>query len=141
MRVLVTGDRHWRDQRRTIEVLDAIHAEKPITLLIEGCAAGADQLAGDHRYPQLSVDDPWGEPGWAWVRHIPPAHYPADWNRYGRAAGPIRNRQMLVEGQPDLVVAFHNSLATSKGTRNMVEQARKAGVPVRLFTSDGEALL
>lgn len=61
--------------------------------------------------------------------------YPADWKRYGRAAGPIRNRQMLEEGKPDLIIAFHSNLAESRGTANMVKIARKAGIEVRVFTS------
>lgn len=55
--------------------------------------------------------------------------YPADWERYGKSAGYIRNQQMLDEGKPDLVVAFVDKpLAESKGTKNMVHLARLAGV-------------
>ena len=46
----------------------------------------------------------------------------------GGAAGAIRNGQMLTEGKPDLVVAFHGNISISKGTKNMVEQATKAGI-------------
>ena len=55
--------------------------------------------------------------------------YPADWERYGLSAGYRRNRQMLEEGKPDLVVAFPGG----KGTNMMVDIARKAGVPVRII--------
>ena len=58
--------------------------------------------------------------------------FSADWRRYGRAAGPIRNLQMLEEGKPDLVIAFHADLDHSKGTKDMVEQARKAGIKVEV---------
>ncbi|MEM9912925.1 MAG: hypothetical protein AAF922_19365 [Pseudomonadota bacterium] len=44
----------------------------------------------------------------------------------GRAAGPIRNKEMLDEGCPDLVVAFPGG----RGTANMVKQAQAAGVEV-----------
>ena len=57
------------------------------------------------------------------VMHCP---FPADWKKHGRAAGPIRNKQMLTEGKPDVVVAFPGG----RGTANMVQQAQKAGVPV-----------
>lgn len=50
--------------------------------------------------------------------------FPADWDRYGKAAGGIRNSQMLIEGKPDLVVAFPGG----NGTRDMVLKARKAGI-------------
>lgn len=56
--------------------------------------------------------------------------FPALWDKHGRAAGPIRNTQMLDEGRPDLVLAFHRDLSESKGTRNMVEQSVKANLPV-----------
>jgi len=85
--------------------------------LIEGEARGADRMA---RAIGISL-------------RIPVYGFPADWARYGRAAGPIRNKQMLVEGTPTLVVAFHDNLRNSKGTRNMVEQAVYARIPVVLW--------
>ena len=57
--------------------------------------------------------------------------FPADWIRHGRAAGPIRNEQMLREGCPDLVVAFHDDPGLGRGTADMVRRALAAGVPVR----------
>tara|TARA_Y100000310_G_scaffold244963_1_gene249880 strand:+ start:4034 stop:4294 length:261 start_codon:yes stop_codon:yes gene_type:complete len=60
--------------------------------------------------------------------------FPADWHLYGRAAGVLRNQQMLDEGKPDLVLAFHDELESSKGTADMVRRAKKAGVEVRYFT-------
>jgi hypothetical protein len=59
--------------------------------------------------------------------------YPANWRRFRRAAGIIRNAEMLEKGQPDLVLAFHVNLAESRGTRDMVERALAAGVEVRLI--------
>lgn len=80
------------------------------TVIIHGDADGADQLADQ----------------WAVVHWVQIERYPADWERHGRAAGPIRNKQMLDEGKPDLVVAFPGG----RGTANMVRQARAAGVRV-----------
>ena len=59
---------------------------------------------------------------------------PANWVKYGRAAGPIRNRRMLELVPPDLVVAFHDDLESSRGTKDMVIAARQAEIPVRLIT-------
>jgi hypothetical protein len=56
--------------------------------------------------------------------------YRADWAKHGRAAGPIRNKQMLEEGKPDLVVAFPGG----QGTANMMSQVREAGVRVMAIT-------
>jgi len=45
---------------------------------------------------------------------------------HGRAAGPVRNAQMLAEGKPDFVVAFPGG----RGTADMCKQARARGVKV-----------
>lgn len=55
---------------------------------------------------------------------------PADWKRYGRAAGPIRNQRMLDLHKPDKVLAFWDG--TSAGTRDMIRRAKKAGIPVEV---------
>jgi len=58
---------------------------------------------------------------------------PADWNKYGRAAGPIRNKQML-NLEPHILYAFHTNIGTSKGTKNMMSQAKDKGIDVVLIT-------
>lgn len=114
MRVLVCGGRDYNDVKKVFHVLDQIHADgENISVIIEGEARGADVAAA----------------AWACSRGVPIAPYPAQWGRYGNGAGPIRNRQMLIEGKPDLVVAFPGR----EGTANMVAQARKAGVPVEVI--------
>lgn len=131
MRLLVTGDRRWRDASYINVVLDDVHRYLGIDVLIEGCATGADELAGDHDAHQRQ--DYWVPRGWAKQRGIPGEHYPADWKHLGRGAGPIRNETMLRMARPDMVIAFHKSIRESKGTRDMVERARGAGVPVHVF--------
>jgi hypothetical protein len=61
--------------------------------------------------------------------------YPADWDRYGKGAGPIRNKQMLDEN-PDIemVIAFHTNLTNSKGTKNMIDRAKRRNIKVCIFT-------
>ena len=56
--------------------------------------------------------------------------FPAQWDKYGKSAGVIRNQQMLDEGKPDTVVYFHDNIERSKGTKDMVSRAKKAGLPV-----------
>ena len=119
MRVLICGDRNWIDEE-TIE--EYIRTLPSMSVIIQGKCRGADMIA--RRLAQKhghSVMD-----------------FPAEWSKHGRAAGPIRNRKMLVEGKPNLVVAFHDSLAESRGTRNMIGQARAHGVPVKLKASKRE---
>jgi hypothetical protein len=50
----------------------------------------------------------------------------ADWRHHGKAAGPIRNQQMIDDGKPKLVIAFPGG----NGTADMVAKARKAGIDV-----------
>lgn len=57
---------------------------------------------------------------------IPCLNYPANWSKYKKKAGPIRNQQMLDEGKPDLVVAFSGGT----GTADMVHRAKVANVKV-----------
>lgn len=130
MRVLVCGDRNWKDRDMIFATLDAYHALANIDEIIEGCATGADEFAGDH------IPLPWRRfhGGWAWANGIPARHFPADWDNLGKRAGPIRNSQMLVEGNPEIVFAFHDDLFHSKGTGDMVKKAEKAGVTVVKIT-------
>ncbi len=114
MRVLACGDREWTNSNLIAETL----GDLPFDTIIEGEQRGADRLAREFAR--------------SWGRHFIP--YPANWTRYGRAAGPIRNKQMLDSGKPDLVVAFHNHIEESKGTANMLCQAEDAGVPYCLIT-------
>jgi len=125
MKILVCGDRYWSNRAYLEGILDGLHKEYGPYTIIEGEARGADRMAGD----------------FGMKRGLPVEPYPAEWNTYGRSAGPIRNAKMLKEGKPDLVVAFHNHLGQSKGTRHMLEIAHKAGVSVMLFTENGRAAL
>lgn len=117
MRVLICGDRGWTDKDAIRNVLAGL---EDVTHVIEGEARGADTLARE-------VADEFG------ITVLP---FPAKWTQYGRAAGPIRNKQMLDEGKPDFVIAFHNNITESRGTKDMLEQARKARVQTRLCTSN-----
>jgi hypothetical protein len=115
VRLLVCGARDYADREYLFSVLDAY--EPVADVVIEGEAKGADTLARE----------------WAEANAVPIDPYPADWERYYRAAGPIRNQRMLDEGKPDLVLAFHDDIERSRGTKDMVARARKAGVPVRVL--------
>lgn len=111
MKVLVCGGRDFDNFDYLCGVLDTLHKDTPITELIHGQARGADNQAA----------------AWAARKDIPRRAFPADWTKHGKAAGPIRNKQMLADGKPDLVVAFRGG----RGTANMIKQAEAAGVPVR----------
>lgn len=110
MRILVTGGRDYADVARVDWALDKVHAKHGITLLIEGGARGADRLGR----------------AWAKSRGVPFKTEEAEWTKYGRIAGLLRNSAMLAEHKPQAVVAFHGNT----GTADMVGKAQAAGVPV-----------
>jgi ABC-type sugar transport system substrate-binding protein len=114
MRVLITGDRYWTDY-------DIIHSLLSVfpsgTVVIHGACRGADQLA-DKAARDLGFTT------------LP---FPASWRSLGPSAGPRRNTQMLRDGKPNVVLAFHANLKDSKGTADMVRKAQDANVPVLLY--------
>jgi hypothetical protein len=106
---------HPRQIRYLFTTLDRIHAETPIDAVIEGCAPGADALGGI----------------WAALRGIPVEEFPADWDKDGSSAGPIRNRRQFKEGKPDRAAAFEGGA----GTADMVKVMRQGGKTVVLYES------
>ena len=108
MRLLVTGGRDFHGYQALKATLDTIHKETPVTHLIHGGAPGADSLAG----------------AWAAFNHVPALVFPANWTKHGKAAGPLRNQQMLTEGHPDAYLAFPGG----QGTADMVQRCRKQGI-------------
>lgn len=112
MKLMVTGGRDYDDEKMVFDVLDEIHAKTPIKLLIHGNAKGADALA------QLWCND----------RGVPFKAFPAKWKQYGKAAGPIRNQDMINE-KPWLLVAFPGGT----GTANAVFVARRHNIPVQII--------
>lgn len=110
MLVLVCGGRDYTDRAALKSVLDAIHEDQGIEVLITGAASGADYLAET----------------WARTARVPYVGHPAKWEQLGKKAGIIRNNEMLFRWKPDLVVAFPGG----KGTTHMVASARSLNVEV-----------
>jgi hypothetical protein len=117
MRVLFCGDRDWND---IVPIVKELSALPDGSVIIEGEARGADRMAA-HAAKVLLAH-----------KNFEVQRYPANWDKFGRAAGPIRNQQMLDEGKPELVIAFHHDIENSKGTKHMVGIAIKAGIKVKL---------
>lgn len=116
MRILICGDRDWTNDQMMRNGMILLRREFGEYVVVEGGARGADSWARKIA----------GELGLAVET------FSAQWSLYGRRAGPIRNRQML-DTKPDLVVAFHENLIASKGTRDCVEESRRRAIPVRMF--------
>ena len=97
--IIVTGGRDYDDWAMLQDVLSAFDAK----LIVQGGAQGADRMARkyaeDNKIVSVTVE--------------------ANWNKHGRAAGPIRNREMLMEYPEAIVVAFPGGA----GTANCVKQA------------------
>ena len=116
--ILVCGGRDYSDRDAFVAGMDLALELNVVSRpgqIIQGGARGADSLAKE----------------WAVRQGVPCREFPADWKQYGKAAGQIRNAQMLNEGRPDLVIAFPGG----RGTANMVARARNAGVAVVEFLS------
>ena len=112
MRVLVCGSRDWTDIGAIIEAL----AQLPlISTVIHGDCRGADRMAG-----KIAAE----------MGHVVEA-FPADWTHHGRAAGPLRNSDMIAT-KPDAVLAFSHD-AFKGGTGDCVRKAHHARIPVFIY--------
>jgi hypothetical protein len=126
MRLLVCGSRGWHDEEaietalRYFQTLAKDVLAEEFVLIHGHARSGADALA-DRIGRRLGL-----RVGQDLIR------VPADWSRYGKAAGPIRNQQMLDEQHPDVVAAFR-ATGKSNGTDDMVRRSEKAGLPVHVI--------
>ena len=116
MKIAVGGCRGFNDYKSFCDsmekVISEIGEEESITILSGHCS-GTDLMA--ERY--------------AAEQHFCVEIFQADWKRYGRAAGPIRNK--LMAASADLVVAFWNG--RSRGTKSLIEFAKRLGKTVLIF--------
>ena len=110
MRIIVCGGRDFSDRDFLNRTLDQCAKSYVIDAIIEGNSRGADRMAGF----------------WARKHGIDNLKYPPDWDRYGPAAGPMRNQEMIDDGRADALIAFPGG----KGTADMIARAKKAGLAV-----------
>src|SRR5690606_6713656 len=110
-KVLVCGGRDFNNKKYLFNKLNNINNNLgPFEVVIHGAARGADSLAK------------------AWAEHVGIKHvpFPADWDRFGKAAGFLRNQKMIDEANPELVIAFPGGT----GTADMIARARKHNIQV-----------
>jgi YspA, cpYpsA-related SLOG family len=113
MRILITGDRHWRCTDLAERIVNRLIVRYgPDLVVIHGGAAGVDN-AFSEACRKLGVT-------------LKPYH--ANWQSLGNLAGPARNREMVASG-PSMCVALHRDLTSSKGTKDCIQQALAAGIP------------
>lgn len=111
IRLLVCGSRNWTDRTTMKEEIVKCNP----SVIIQGKARGADRMS-----EEIAVE-----------LGIEVEGYAAEWNVYGKRAGPIRNQRMLDEGKPDKALAF--PLPGSIGTWDMVRRARAARIEVKII--------
>lgn len=105
MKVIVAGSRHIEDADLVVTAIES--SGFPVTQIVSGGAPGVDSI---------------GEQYARW-RKIQLMIFKADWNRYGRSAGPKRNRQMAEYA--DALVAIWDG--KSRGTKNMIDEMKRLG--------------
>lgn len=105
--ILVSGSRDWTD----VETIHAVlqrwvgRALVPVVIMHGDCPTGADRIAND----------------WAEAKGIKVDRHPAQWEKYGKAAGPIRNTEM-VRTRPRIALLFRRN--HSRGTTDTLERLR-----------------
>lgn len=118
MRVIIAGTRDFNDYPLLEAKLDYYlsNSKTESIVIVSGGASGADALG--ERYAK--------------TRGFPLERYPADWQQYGRRAGPLRNERMAAVS--DACILFWDG--KSKGTKSMLHAARKKDIPVRVVRYD-----
>lgn len=112
MKTIIAGSRDYSNVASIYSVLDTLLLVRPITEVVSGTARGPDSIGAM----------------WAIKQGIPVAYFPADWNKYGRGAGHIRNADMAKYA--DAAIIFWNGI--SAGTANMINLARKHGLQLHI---------
>ena len=106
MKTIIAGGRDYTLTANNIIFLNALWVDLPITEVVDGGARGADRGGRD----------------WAHSMAIMVRTFPADWNKYGKRAGYLRNIEM--SKYAEVVVLFPGGA----GTRSMFNEAQKRGL-------------
>jgi hypothetical protein len=114
MKTIIAGGRDITDYETVVKAIE--QSQFDITEVVSGMALGVDTLAI----------------AFANDNNIPVKQFPADWNKHGRAAGPIRNGQMAEYA--DALIAVWDG--ESKGTKNMITQAKQNHLKVYIYLTE-----
>ena len=119
MKIIIAGGRDFNNYNILDKVISKIvNIEKDI--IISGAARGADSIGAD----------------WAKKHSVPVKMYHANWDRYGKSAGYIRNAEMGENA--DALIAFWDG--KSKGTLNMIKTMQLNKKPYRIFDYEGNEI-
>lgn len=108
MKVIIAGSRHIEDYEALTQLVDS--ADWKIDEVVSGGCRGVDEM---------------GE-RWAQAHDIPVRQFVADWAKYGREAGELRNREMAHYAQ-GLILLWDGK---SPGASCMLREAAKAEIPI-----------
>ena len=117
LKVVFTGDRNWSDIKRVKQIFRSIPKD---SIIIVGDAKGLDYFV-----EKIASE-----------ANMKVIVYKAEWDKYGLKAGPIRNRLMINENQPDLIIGFHNDIKSSKGTLHTLNYGKLKGIKTYLVTDN-----
>jgi len=110
MKVIIAGSRDCEDYNLLLTAI--ANAGFDVTAVVSGGAKGADSLG--ERFAEECA--------------LPVFKFPAHWEQYGRAAGPIRNELMAEFG--DALIALWDG--KSRGTKNMIDRATAHGLKIHV---------
>ena len=113
MKIIIAGSRNFTDYKKLCKTCDHLLQYQTEIEIVSGTARGADRLGEQY----------------AREKGYPMKQFSADWNKYGKAAGPIRNQQMA--NYADALITFWNG--KSRGTKNMIDLAKEIGLKIRVF--------
>lgn len=109
-KAIVCGGRDYTDAARVTRILEAAQERLGVDAIVQGGAEGVDRIAKE----------------WAVHRHLQCDTYYAAWDLHGKAAGPIRNAEMLAKSEAEICFVFPGG----KGTADMARRAEEAGLRV-----------
>lgn len=118
--IAIVGSRDYMHREKIREVVHWIASRAPEAIIVSGGARGVDSLAEAAAYEC----------------HLRCVVYPADWERYGKKAGFIRNKDIIAAA--DRVIGFWDGV--SKGTAHSLRLARSTGKPLSVFGPEGVRL-
>ena len=106
-KLMISGSRGIKDSKKIYDELEKIFAAHPDFILISGGARGVDSIAEE----------------WAKSRNLPIEQHKPDWAKYGKGAGIVRNKEMVLAA--DYVLIFWDG--ESKGTKSVIDFCEKQG--------------
>lgn len=113
MKTIIAGSRSIKSLSTVISALDSCEFKNEITEVVSGGATGVDQL-GELLAKKIG---------------IPTRIFLANWEKYGKVVGMIRNREMAEYA--DALIAVYDGV--SRGTKNMIEEAKKKDLKIYIY--------